>query len=145
MGQLRGMGVFELVEQGQQLHGSALKARLFNQLAHHCARWRVAYVAPAPRQGPESVAALLHQQQPARVIQDQRPHIQLGGGITAVQSNPVGDGLGIQLALAGDKRGSRVSQRLEAGDIEGILGVGEPGLSRGQHLFQKGGQRRLHG
>ena len=51
----------------------------------------------------------------------------------------------IQLALTGNQGGRGRSERLETAYIEGIPGIGEAGLRRGQHLFQKGGQRRLHG
>ncbi|MNJ79385.1 hypothetical protein D3C77_773880 [compost metagenome] len=79
------------------------------------------------------------------IVLNKGPHIQLGGGVAVIQGDPRGDGLGRQLALAGNQGNRGRPERLEAGDIEGILGVGEPGLGRGQHLFQKGGQRRLHG
>ncbi len=81
----------------------------------------------------------------ARVVLNEGPHIELGGGIAAVEGNPVADGIGGQLTLAGDERHRGRSQRLEAGDVEGIAGVGEPRLGRGQHLFEEGGQRQLHG
>ncbi|MNS97493.1 hypothetical protein D3C72_1318270 [compost metagenome] len=145
MGQLWRMGVPELVEQRQQPNGPALESGLLDHFPHHGPRRRVADVAPAPRQGPAAIAALLHQQQPPLLIEDQRPHIQLGGGVTAVEGDPVGDGRRIQLALAGHQGDRGRSQCLETADIEGIFGVGEARLRRGQHLFQKGGQRRLHG
>ncbi len=144
MGQLGRMGVFELVEQGQQLHRPALEAGLFHYFAHHGSCRRVADIAPATRQGPAAVAALLHQQDPSCLIHDESTHIQLGGGIASVEGDPVADGLGGQLALAGDKGNRGGSQRLEAADIERVFGVGEPRLRRGQYLFQKGGQRRWH-
>ncbi len=81
----------------------------------------------------------------ARIVLNEGPHIELRGGITAIEDDPVADGFRCQLALAGDERHRGRSQRLEAADVEGIVGVGEASLRRGQHLFQKGGQRRLHG
>ncbi|MNJ47235.1 hypothetical protein D3C77_423890 [compost metagenome] len=145
VGQLRGMRVFVLVEQRQQLDGTTLESGFLHHFTHHGARGRVAYVTPTSRQGPEPVAALLHQQDIAVIVLNKRPHIQLGGGIAFIQGDPRGDGIRFQVALTGNEGSSSRPERLEAGDVEGILGVGEPGLSRGQHLFQKGGQRRLHG
>ncbi len=145
VGQLGRMGVPELVEQRQQLHGPARQARLLRHLAHHGIRWRVADVAPASRQGPGPVAALLHQQDLPGLIEDERPHVQLGGGVATIEGNPVADGFRCQLALAGDQGDRGRTQRLEAADVEGVFGVGEPRLRRGQHLFEEGGQRRLHG
>lgn len=98
-----------------------------------------------PPAGPEPVAALLHQQEMTVIVLNKGPHIQLRGGIATIQGNPLGDGVRFQITLTGNEGDRCRSQRLEAGDIEGIVGVGESGLGRDQHLFQKGGQRRLHG
>ncbi len=144
VGKLGWMRVLELVEQRQQLHGPTRQAGLLHHFAHHGPRRRITDVAPAPRQRPAVVAALLHQQDVARIVLNEGPHIQLGGGIAAVEGDPVADGFRCQLALAGDERHSGRAQRLETANIEGILRVGEARLRRGQHLFEEGGQRRLH-